>query len=105
MLPAAEADHFETCWLRMRRNYGADISGTPDAMGVLSRVRSEDRDGKGQPSRFLGVSAAELAEPIRPMRWLVRVCLTGPVSSRSSVGKRIDCDADCEPSWRARGRT
>lgn len=77
MLPAAiaaaEADDPEKRWLRMLRNYGEDTRReNPDVHAVVSRVRSESRNGPGQPSRFLGIGAAELAAPIAPMRWLVR---------------------------------
>ncbi|SON62251.1 hypothetical protein MSIMFI_03772 [Mycobacterium simulans] len=98
MLPAAiaraEADNSEERWLRMRRNYGEDTRANPDVTGLLSRVKTQangggrqpsSKDNSGnqihdeadskddeQPTRFLGVSAAELAAPLAPMRWLVR---------------------------------
>lgn len=80
----AEADNHEKRWLRMRRNYGEDTRNNPDVQGLMGRVEIEckavqlQQDSEaGQirtqgATRFLGVSAAELAAPVAPMRWLVR---------------------------------
>ncbi|WP_073880391.1 AAA family ATPase [Mycobacterium paraffinicum] len=69
---AAEADDHAKRWLRMHRNYGEDTRDNSDVKGLLDRVKTESQSAGGQPPRFVGVTAAELAAPVTPMRWLVR---------------------------------
>ncbi|WP_162938666.1 AAA family ATPase [Mycobacterium kyogaense] len=64
---------------RAHREFGTDHrddrNSAHDMRGWLDQLASDDAAQQSSPSartRFVGVSAAELAAPLTPMRWLIR---------------------------------
>lgn len=74
----ANKENLEALIARANRDYGTDTrdnTGSPKGLGVSvsgEAAVATEAGGGPVPTRFLGTSAAELAQPVPPMRWLVR---------------------------------